>query len=157
MKKNVKAYTLIEILIVTIIVGVLASLAFVQFGVVTERAYSKRLESMLFEIIASQNRYRTEHGGAWAPDFAALDYNRGVGGPLGNILRMNISATEMGIAIFRYENDVETATATFPSGSTATANGSYVLYAAISPSLNQIIVRCSDGVSHPGICGKLGY
>ena len=72
MTRNRKGYTLIEVLVVGIIISVLASVALVNYGVVVERARAKEGEQLLYALLASQKRYKLEHG-AYAIDSPATD------------------------------------------------------------------------------------
>jgi len=56
-----KAFSLIEILIAVIIVGVVASIALSQYGVVVERARAKQAEQSIYAIFADLKRKYVEN------------------------------------------------------------------------------------------------
>ena len=61
MKKE-KAFSLLELIIVIIIVGVLATLGFVNYGSVKERTLDKEAQANLKLIRAAERIYRMEYG-----------------------------------------------------------------------------------------------
>lgn len=63
MIENKKAFTLIEVLVVGIIIAVLASVAFFNFGVIFEKMKAKEAEQTLLSILAAFNSYKVEHNG----------------------------------------------------------------------------------------------
>lgn len=62
------AFTLVEILIVVVILGILAMLVMPQFTKATENARENSCASLLHTIRAQIELYRLQHGGDWPTD-----------------------------------------------------------------------------------------
>lgn len=67
------AFTLVEILIVVLILGILAMLVMPQFSKATDNARENSCLSMLQTIRAQIELYRLEHGGQWPTDDGTAD------------------------------------------------------------------------------------
>jgi len=67
-----RGVTLLELLVVIIIVGILAGLGTVRWGIVVENARSAEAYSMLAEIVNSERAYYAEHD-RYNDDFTELD------------------------------------------------------------------------------------
>jgi len=63
-KMNAKGFTLLELIIVIIIVGVLATLGYAQYGRMVERARGAEARSVLGAIRTFEAAYRLEHSGS---------------------------------------------------------------------------------------------
>jgi prepilin-type N-terminal cleavage/methylation domain-containing protein len=61
MVRNTKGFTLVELLIVTVIIGVLASIAIPSFGSTKEKAYIASMKSDLRNLATAQEAYYSEH------------------------------------------------------------------------------------------------
>ena len=61
MIKNRKGYTLIEVLIVGIIIAILSSVAFSNYGVISEKMKAKEAEQTLRSVLAAFISYQVEH------------------------------------------------------------------------------------------------
>lgn len=72
-----KAFTLIELIIVSIIVGILASVALVQYRNVIEKSRSAEAYAILANISAAESAYNSEYN-IYTASFAALDRFDGV-------------------------------------------------------------------------------
>ena len=68
------AFTLIEILITVIIIGIIASIAFTNFGTVIEKSRAREAEMTAREVLASHKRYAIEHEGVYASSQSSLDF-----------------------------------------------------------------------------------
>jgi len=58
--KNKYGFTLVEIVIVVVIIGVVASLAYSSYSIVVERMRAKEGDQMLYAAYAAQKRYMAE-------------------------------------------------------------------------------------------------
>jgi prepilin-type N-terminal cleavage/methylation domain-containing protein len=67
MQKELNAFTLIELLIVIIIIGILIALSLPQFGKTREHAIGKEAIASLKLIAAAEKIYRMEIGTYWPP------------------------------------------------------------------------------------------
>jgi prepilin-type N-terminal cleavage/methylation domain-containing protein len=78
-------FTLIEILIVLVIIGILAGLAIPKFVGATSRAKQVEAKQLLRQISTMQSTYRIEHDEYWIPPFGskASASNPKVFAPLG--------------------------------------------------------------------------
>jgi prepilin-type N-terminal cleavage/methylation domain-containing protein len=72
MTRNRKGYTLIEVLIVGIIIAILASIAFFNYGVIFEKMKAKEGEKMLYDILAAQKAWSVEHNGQYPTSLSQL-------------------------------------------------------------------------------------
>ncbi|MFA5144985.1 MAG: prepilin-type N-terminal cleavage/methylation domain-containing protein [Candidatus Omnitrophota bacterium] len=63
-----KGFTLIELIVVIIVIGVLVTLTFTHYGSYTERALNKEAQANLRLIIAAERNTRVETGDYYASD-----------------------------------------------------------------------------------------
>lgn len=124
--QNKKSFTLIEILIVIIIIGILAGLALPGFNVTKERTLDKEAKASLLLIQAAEKIYKMEQG-AWYPPGATtivisdINANLKVSLPANQVnwtygLDNTVVASEKGTAT-RVSAGGRTWTILFPSGS----------------------------------------
>src|SRR5215211_7588462 len=69
--RNQKGFTLIELMIVVVIIGILAALAIPRFTQASARAKEKEADGILKQVYTLQQTYYANNG-TWAADFTAL-------------------------------------------------------------------------------------
>jgi prepilin-type N-terminal cleavage/methylation domain-containing protein len=69
--RNSKGFTLIELMIVVVIIGILAAIAIPKFGQASNRAKEKEADGILKQVYTLQSAYQAQHG-VVAGDTAAL-------------------------------------------------------------------------------------
>jgi len=60
--RNSKGFTLIELMIVVVIIGILAALAIPRFNVASHKSKEKEADVLLNNIYKMQQAYRSQHG-----------------------------------------------------------------------------------------------
>ncbi len=68
-----KAFTLLEIITVVIIVGVIVGIAIPNFSMAVEKTKAKEGEAFLINLLGAQKRYALDHGGWYTSNLADLD------------------------------------------------------------------------------------
>jgi prepilin-type N-terminal cleavage/methylation domain-containing protein len=76
--RNTKGFTLIELMIVVIVIGVLASIAVPKFANTKEKAYLASMKSDLRNLITSQEAYFADQV-TYATSTTSLNYNVSAG------------------------------------------------------------------------------
>jgi len=71
-RKKLSAFTLIELMIAVVIIGILATLAVAKYGPVSEKAYSAEAYSVLAQIASAENSYIAEFN-VYTSDITRLD------------------------------------------------------------------------------------
>ena len=66
--RNSKGFTLIELMIVVVIIGILAAIAIPKFGAASDRAKEKEADGILKQMYTLQSAYFAQHG-EYADDF----------------------------------------------------------------------------------------
>lgn len=83
LKQNNKAFTLTELMIVVIIIGVMASFAIPNYSKSVERAHRKDAETQLSTIWSADQIYRSQNGQYWpsggSNDITAINNTLGLG------------------------------------------------------------------------------
>ncbi|HEU4556235.1 MAG TPA: prepilin-type N-terminal cleavage/methylation domain-containing protein, partial [Longimicrobium sp.] len=69
--RNQKGFTLIELMIVVVIIGILAALAIPRFTQASARAKEKEADGILKQVYTLQQTYYANNG-TWAADFTGL-------------------------------------------------------------------------------------
>ena len=60
--RNSKGFTLIELMIVVVIIGILAAIAIPKFSQASDRAKEKEADGILKQIYTTQMAYKAQHG-----------------------------------------------------------------------------------------------
>jgi prepilin-type N-terminal cleavage/methylation domain-containing protein len=60
--RNSKGFTLIELMIVVVIIGILAAIAIPKFGAASDRAKEKEADGILKQVYTLQSAYTAQHG-----------------------------------------------------------------------------------------------
>ncbi len=139
MKTNLRAFTLIEIIITVLIVGVIASIAFLNFGTVIEKSTAKEADQALYAIFSNVQRVKIETG---------------------SIANVMVAMNDPFLNELRASADFSAAVVTFVAGTltyTITRNApvSYTLTMVIRDTTTTPVITCSGGPA--GLCAKLGY
>ena len=129
---NKQAFTLSEIVILTMVIGSLSAAAIVNYQPAVEKMRSHEGGQILLNILASQKRFSLENGGNYANQLADLDIE------------------------FRSSNkfNAPTAASVNPIGS-VTRTGAYTLSIAYNDNTHVTDITCADGPA--GICAKMGF
>ena len=94
-----RGFTFIELLVVVIVLGILASLALPQFVTTVDKRYQREAKDTLYELLAADGAYRQEHG-AYTTVITGLPMqnpNRGGSYPLAYSLAAPGAGTTAGI------------------------------------------------------------
>jgi prepilin-type N-terminal cleavage/methylation domain-containing protein len=73
MHKQENAFTLAELLIVIVTIGILAAIAMIKYGGVQESARSAEAYSVLAEIVSAENRYFIDGNNTYTTTITSLD------------------------------------------------------------------------------------
>jgi prepilin-type N-terminal cleavage/methylation domain-containing protein len=73
MQKKKNAFTLAELLIVVVIIGILAGIGMIRYGNVLESARQAEAYSVLAEIVSAENRYFLDSNGSYTTTITDLD------------------------------------------------------------------------------------
>ena len=73
MHRRENAFTLAELLIVIVIIGMLAAIAMIRYGGVLESARQAEAYSTLAEIVSAENRYSLDGNGSYTTTITDLD------------------------------------------------------------------------------------
>ena len=76
--RNSRGFTLIELIIVVVIIGILASIAIPKFGNTKEKAYVAGMKADLRNLVTAQEAYFSEYV-TYASTTTSLNYNMSTG------------------------------------------------------------------------------
>ncbi|MCB9756806.1 MAG: prepilin-type N-terminal cleavage/methylation domain-containing protein [Candidatus Omnitrophica bacterium] len=141
MKHRLSGFTLMEIIIAIIMVTVLASLAFINYGTVIEKSRAKEAEGMLIAIFSNVQRVKVETGTIAGVIVGGID-------PFANGLQLSENFQPVN-AIFA--PGIPSLTYTI----TRTPPLSYTLNMVVINTTVRPNITCSGGPA--GLCTRLGY
>lgn len=75
MRIRAKGFTLIEIVVVVIVIGILATISFAQYTKAIERTRDEEAKAAIKVIVFAQKNYYMKHGGYYSPSGTASDVN----------------------------------------------------------------------------------
>lgn len=84
--RNSKGFTLIELMIVVVIIGILAALAIPRFSKAADRAKEKEADGILKQVYTLQQTYHAQHGdyAGTVADLVTVGFEAPVAGQLKN-------------------------------------------------------------------------
>lgn len=88
---NAKGFTLIELIMVVVIIGVLASIAIPKFGNTKEKAYVAGMKADLRNLVTAQEAYFAEYV-TYASSTSSLNYNVSTGNSV-NLISITATGT----------------------------------------------------------------
>ncbi len=143
MKSNSSGFTLMEIVVTTIIVGVIASFAFSNYTIVIERHRAKEAEQILQAIFANIQRVKVESGSIGSVIVSGTD-------PFLNQIR---STDNFSPVVFSFAmGGVPPLTYTI---SRQPPGPGYTLSMTVLNTTTTPVITCSGGPA--GLCAQLGY
>ncbi len=89
--RSAKGFTLIELVLVVVIIGILAAIAIPKFGNTKEKAYVAGMKADLRNLVTAQEAYFAEYV-TYAPSTANLNYNVSTGNTI-NLISITASGT----------------------------------------------------------------
>lgn len=104
-----RGFTLIELIIVVIVIGILATIAIPQYLKAVERAQIGKAKAALGMIISAEKMYSADHNGTESEDLA-------VNGALDKYVEMNGIGDAVAPWTYEYSHATTTATATRVGG-----------------------------------------
>ncbi len=142
MKNRSNGFTLLEIVVTTVIIGVIASLALVNYGTVIEKQRSKEGEQILQAIFANVLRVKVETG------------------YIGNVISGGVDPFVVSMQPTQNFQPVSVTNNLLTTGDltysiTRNAPVSYTLKMIIAGTTTTPVITCSGGPA--GLCAKLGY
>ena len=137
LQKNDSAYTLVEIMMVVVILGIIASLAIPNYQIAVENSRSAEGVNILTTILGAEKRWALENGNIYTVNMSDLDFTTGYGG-------FNAAQLANPQPAFGSNGVVASITRN---------NAKYDYTLSIS---DQGTVTCANGAGTP-ICKKMGY
>ena len=135
MERNRSGFTLVELMIVVIVLGILSALALPRYQGAAERARSAEGVNILQNILAAEKRWALENGNTYTNNMANLDFTSAWG---------NFNAPTLLTPGFGTDGTL----------ATITRNHATLNY-RLEITENTAQITCVDGVMP--ICARLGY
>jgi type IV pilus assembly protein PilA len=89
--RNARGFTLIELVLVVVIIGILASIAIPKFGNTKEKAYVAGMKADLRNLVTAEEAYFAEYV-TYAGSTASLNYNVSTGNTI-NLISITATGT----------------------------------------------------------------
>jgi prepilin-type N-terminal cleavage/methylation domain-containing protein len=89
-EKKLHAFTLVELIITVVIIGILASVSIVKYGPVSEKARSAEAYSVLARIASAENVYRLEYN-----VYTSTMNNLDIDAPVSNNFTYEVTSTNL--------------------------------------------------------------
>ena len=119
--RNTKGFTLVEIMIVVVIIGLLAAMAIPAFQKVRENSVGKAMENDARQIASAAQQYFLENGGITTIEFSVTSATGVVTGPLSNFVK-TISKGSSSATALALDADFTMSNPQYKTGSTVTFN-----------------------------------
>jgi type IV pilus assembly protein PilA len=97
--RNTKGFTLVEIMIVVVIIGLLAAMAIPAFQKVRDNSVGKAMENDARQIAAAAQQYFLENGGVTSITFSVDSTSGLVTGPLSSFVKSVSKGSKSGSAL----------------------------------------------------------
>jgi type IV pilus assembly protein PilA len=116
--RNTKGFTLVEIMIVVVIIGLLAAMAIPAFQKVRDNSVGKAMENDARQLAAAAQQYFLENGGVTTIEFSVNPASGLVTGPLSNFVKTISKGTTAGAA-FSLDTDFTMTNPQYKGGTSA--------------------------------------
>jgi type IV pilus assembly protein PilA len=116
--RNTKGFTLVEIMIVVVIIGLLAAMAIPAFQKVRDNSVGKAMENDARQLAAAAQQYFLENGGVTTIQFSVDPATGLVTGPLSNFVK-SISKGTTAASAFSLDTDFTMTNPQYKGGTSA--------------------------------------
>lgn len=120
--RNSKGFTLVEIMIVVVIIGLLAAMAIPAFQKVRENSVGKAMENDARQIASAAQQYFLENGGVTTIPFSVTTATGAVGGDLSTFVRSISKGTKADSTALALDTDFSLSNPQFKAGAVQVFN-----------------------------------